>query len=110
MSAENVALAEARASEARRRLDGTVERLQTELEPRRLARVALAEVTEGGERVARAGADVARRNPGVLAGGATLLVALVTGRQIARMFGKKKRQKQLPSPQDVASSAERIGS
>lgn len=110
MTAADVTLAEARAAEARRRLDGTVERLQTELEPRRLARIALAEVTEGGERVARAGADVARRNPGVLAGGATLLVALVAGRQVARLFGKKKRQKRLPSPHDKAQPAERIGS
>lgn len=110
MSAEDVTLAEARAAEARRRLDGTVGRLQHELEPRRLARVALAEVTEGGERVARAGADVARRNPGVLAGGATLLAALVTGRGIARLFARKKRQKQLPSPHDIDPSAERNGS
>ena len=83
MSADDVTLAEARVAEARARLDGTVERLQTELEPRRLARVALAEVTDGGERVARVGADAARRNPGLLAGGAGLLAAVVVGRGIA---------------------------
>ncbi|MDR6789611.1 hypothetical protein J2Y58_002984 [Sphingomonas sp. BE138] len=109
MSADDVTLAEARVAEARARLDGTVERLQTELEPRRLARVALAEVTDGGERVARVGADAARRNPGLLAGGAGLLAAVVVGRGIARLFGKKKRQKQLPPPEDFAR-AERIGS
>ncbi|WP_341208893.1 phosphatase [uncultured Sphingomonas sp.] len=110
MTGAEVTLAEARVAEARQRLDGTVGRLQTELEPRRLARVALAEVTEGGERAVRAGTEVARRNPGVLAGGATLLFALVTGRQVARLFGKKKRQKRLPSPEDTATPAERIGS
>lgn len=110
MTAADVTLAEARVAEARQRLDGTVERLQTELEPRRLARVALAEVTGGGERAVRVGTEVARRNPGVLAGSATLLFALVTGRQVARLFGKKKRQKRPPSPEDTATPAERIGS
>jgi hypothetical protein len=107
MSAHDVTLAEARAAEARRRLDGTVERLQHELEPRRLARVALAEVTYGGERVARAGADAARRNPGALAGAATLFVALLARKRIAGVF-KKKRHDPVPVPQDSAQPAERI--
>lgn len=109
MTATDVTLAEARAAEARRRLDGTVERLQAELEPRRLARVALAEVTDGGERVARAGAEAARRNPGALAGAATLLVALIARKRIASVF-KKKRHDTVPIPQDSAKPAERIAS
>jgi hypothetical protein len=110
MTAADVTLAETRVAEARRRLDGTVERLQSELEPRRLARVALAEVSDSGERAVRVGTEVARRNPGVVAGGASLLAALVIGRQLARLFGKKKRQKRLPPPEDIAQPAERTGS
>ncbi|MBB6506269.1 hypothetical protein F4693_003269 [Sphingomonas endophytica] len=110
MTGADVTLAEARVAAARQRLDGTVDRLQTELEPRRLARVALAEVTGSGERAVRVGTEAARRNPGVFAGGATLLLAFVTGRQLVRLFGKKKRQRRLPSPEDTATPAERIGS
>ncbi len=107
MSAHDVALAEARAAEARQRLDGTVERLQAELEPRKLARTALAEVTDSGERVARASANAARRNPGALAGAATLFVALLARKRIAGVF-RKKRHDAVPTPQISAQPAERI--
>lgn len=109
MTAHNVALAEAQAAEARLRLNGTVERLQAELEPRHLARVALAEVSDGSERIARAGANAARRNPGALAGAATLFVALLVRKPITRLFTKKGRAK-VPTAKKSAEPAERTAS
>lgn len=108
MTAHDVALAETRSAEARRRLDDTVEQLQTELEPRRLARVALAEVTDNGERLARAGADTARRNPGAVAGATALFVAVLARKRIARLFRKTNRSS--PIPLTNAHPAERSGS
>lgn len=108
MTAHDVALAETRAAEARRRLDGTVGQLQAELEPRRLARVALAEVTGNGERLARAGAETARRNPGAIAGATALFVAVLARKRIARLFRKSTPAK--PIPLNHAYPAERSGS
>lgn len=109
MTGDDVTLAEARAADARRRLDVTVEQLQTELEPRRLARIALGEVTGNGERIARTGAAAARRNPGAVAGAAALLVALLARKRIARIL-RKRRDRAATPPQHSARPAERIGS
>jgi DNA-binding IclR family transcriptional regulator len=90
MSGVDVTAAEARAAEARARLNGTVEALQAELEPRRLVSVAKAEVLGGGHRAARASMDAARRNPAAVAGAGTLLLAFLNRKRIARLLSKKK--------------------
>lgn len=106
MTAHEVTLAEARAAAARDRLNGTAKRLQHQLEPHRLARNALDQVTDGGEQLARAGADAARRNPATVAGAATMLVAFLARKRIGRLFGSSKK----PVAQKSALPAERIGS
>lgn len=95
MSSIDVAAAETNALEARARLNGTVEALQSELAPRKLARAAKAEVLDGGGRAARAGWDVARRNPGIVAGAGALLVAFLARKRIADVVGKARRKPHL---------------
>lgn len=81
-----VEAAEARALAARSRLSGTVEALQGELAPERLARVALAEVSDGGARAAQASIDVARRNPAAVAGAGALALAVLNRKRIAGLL------------------------
>lgn len=76
----DLASAQARAAAARARLGDTVETLQTQLAPERLARRAISEVTDGGTRAALASVDVAKRNPAGVAG-AALAVAMFFGRK-----------------------------
>ncbi|MBW6526633.1 DUF3618 domain-containing protein [Sphingomonas sp. RHCKR7] len=90
MSGADVTAAAARAAEARARLNGTVGALQAELEPRRLASVAKAEVLDGGNRAARAGLEAARRNPAAVAGAGAVLLAFLNRKRIARLLAKKK--------------------
>ncbi|WP_058756472.1 hypothetical protein [Sphingomonas endophytica] len=106
MTGRDVSLAQAHALAARERLNGTAQRLQHQLEPHRLARNALDQITDGGEQLARAGADAARRNPATIAGAATVLVVLLARKRIGRLLGAAKP----PVAQKSALPAERIGS
>jgi hypothetical protein len=89
----NLHRAEATAAEARRRLDRTVSQLQSRLDPKVLA----AEAKDRGTAVALAGADSAKRNPGVVAGAAgAILLVLVRGR-IARALRRRRARKPVPA-------------
>ncbi|MGK6321488.1 DUF3618 domain-containing protein [Sphingomonas sp. DT-51] len=90
MSGADLSVAEARAAEARARLNGTVEALQAELEPRRLVSVAKAEVLGGGNRAARKSLEAARRNPATALGAGALLLAFLARKRIARVLSKTK--------------------
>ncbi|MBY9064604.1 DUF3618 domain-containing protein [Sphingomonas yunnanensis] len=90
MSGADVTAAEARAAEARARLNGTVESLQAELEPRRLVTVVKGKVLDDGNRAARAGLEAARRNPATVAGAGALLFAFLNRKRIARVLSRKK--------------------
>ena len=82
MSIELMA-AQARATAARARLNDTVETRQTQLAPDRLARIAVAEVTDSGTRAALASVEVAKRNPAGVAGAALAVVMFLGRRRIA---------------------------
>jgi hypothetical protein len=89
--------AEAEANAARARLHATVEAIQTRLEPRRLARETMREVTDvgglaaiRGVEAAQRGVVAAQRNPGALAG-IVALAGLFLGRhRIAALFRRKR--------------------
>lgn len=106
--------AEARAALAREKLNTTVGALQAQLEPQVLIQKAKEHAVDGGERAARASAEVARRNPAALAGTLALGLAFLARHRIAggvrRLFGKKAPPPQQPSlPQRVRDDdAERI--
>jgi hypothetical protein len=98
--------AEARAALAREKLNTTVGALQAQLEPQVLIQKAKEHAVDGGERAARASAEVARRNPAALAGGVALLAAFLGRHRIVggvrRLFGKKPAPPEKPSlPQFV---------
>ena len=85
--------AEVTAAEARRRLDRTVSQLQSRLTPKVLAQ----EAKTRGTAVALAGADSAKRNPGVVAGAAgAILLVLIRGR-IARALRRRRARKPVPA-------------
>jgi Protein of unknown function (DUF3618) len=69
----DVTAAHARVAAARARLSGTVETLQTRLDPRTIARDTVESIADSGERAIRNGVDTARRNPGLIAGAAALV-------------------------------------
>ena len=77
--------AEQRQAAARERLGHTMAQLQAELKPAKLARNA-------GRKAASAGqdaADVAKRNPGPVAGGVAVLGLFLARHRIARLFRRK---------------------
>ena len=81
-----VEAAEAGALAARARLNGTVEALQRELAPEKLARVALAQVSHGSARAAQTSIDAARRNPAAVAGVGALALAVLNRKRIAGLL------------------------
>lgn len=89
-----VADAEARAAEARARLMGTLGEVQERLQPRNV----LSEVAEGASNASRRAlattVDAAERRPAVAAGAATLAVALLVRKPLARLFKRGRN----PSP------------
>ncbi|WP_366930163.1 DUF3618 domain-containing protein [uncultured Sphingomonas sp.] len=91
----DVAAAEARAAEARARLNGTVEQLQGQLAPRKLARTAADRVTENAQSAARASIKTAMQHPGGVTGGVAAVVLFLCRKPLARALGLSKRP---PSP------------
>lgn len=82
--------AEAEALAARHRLNATLEALQRRLEPRRLARETVREVTDASTVAARRGVEAAQRNPGALAG-IVAVAGLFLGRhRIAALFRRNR--------------------
>ena len=81
--------AEAEAVAARARLNATLQRVQARLEPRRLARETVRDVTDASSVAAQRGVAAARGNPGALAG-AVAIAGLFLGRhRIAALFRRK---------------------
>ncbi|WP_294235968.1 phosphatase [uncultured Sphingomonas sp.] len=81
-----VAEAEARAAEARERMNQTASRIQARLEPQALA----AQAKEAGMCAARSGIETAKNNPATVAGGVAVLGLLLNRRRIARLFIRKR--------------------
>ncbi|WP_298811022.1 DUF3618 domain-containing protein [uncultured Sphingomonas sp.] len=97
-SPADVAAAEARAAEARARLNGTVEQLQEQLAPRKLARTAADNVTEGAQLAARASVKTAMRNPSAVTGGVAAVVLLLCRKPLMRALGLSKRPPSAAKP------------
>lgn len=93
-----LAAAETGAAVARERLVRDLNELQARLDPKLLARSA----AEQGREVGKAGVDTARRNPGVVAGAATVVAALLFRRPLARLF--RRRRKVYASPKSTLAS------
>ncbi len=91
--AASVALAEQRAAAARQRLSATVGTLQARLNPRAVARDAVENIQESGEKALRTGVRTARAHPEALVWAATLATAWLARRRIVGLFARR-------SPQD----------
>jgi len=83
----DVTSAEARAMAARQRLTGTVEQLQGQLAPRKLAREAADSMSEHAQSLAHASVKTAMRNPSAVTGAAAVLVLLLCRRPLGRALG-----------------------
>lgn len=82
----SIVLAEARVAEARRRLGDTLGTLQARLDPRIVARDAVENIAENGEKALRSGMETAKAHPGIAAGALTVASALLA----RRLFRRKK--------------------
>lgn len=87
----SVAEAQLRADAAKARLAGTVGELQERLHPRALVRDATQGIAESADKVARAGLESVRDNPGKAAGVVAVAIAFLARGQIARLVQKRKR-------------------
>lgn len=76
----SIVLAEARVAAARQRLGDTLGTLQARLDPRTVARDAVENIAENGEKALRSGVDTARAHPAVAVGALTLAGALLARR------------------------------
>lgn len=101
--AATVALAEQRAAAARERLNDSFATLQARLSPRVVARDAVENLQESGEKVLRVGVQRARAHPDRVIWGAALVIAWLTRRQIAAALGRK-RSKQAETAAQLARS------
>ncbi len=89
--AATVVLAEQRAAAARARLTDTVGALQVRLNPRVVARDAVENLQETGEKALRSGVATARANPEAIVWAVTLATAWLARRRIgAALFGRKR--------------------
>lgn len=82
--------AEAEAAVARQRLATTIEAIQIRLEPRRLARETVREVTDAGTVAAQRGIDAAQRNPRAFAGVVALAGLFLARHRIAGLFRRRR--------------------
>lgn len=80
---EDVDRAEARVMEARARLHGTVDRLQAQLAPGKVAQDVRHGLLQGARATAAAGARAARRKPALAIGSIALLAAVAGRHRIA---------------------------
>lgn len=78
--------AKAQAEAARARLSATLSELQTRLNPKALAREAVADLRESGEELARTSAAVVRRNATPIAGVAATLGLVLARHQLGGLF------------------------
>ena len=85
---DEVAKAEANATDSRKQLAQTVVALQSRLKPSALARDAVEELKEVSGAVAKSGVDAVKRNPLPAIGVAAALTAFFGRKPIARLFRK----------------------
>lgn len=88
----HLAVAEERATEARKRLSTTIGQLQARLDPKLLAE----DARQAGIHAAKAGIDSARRNPGIVTGALALASLLIARRQVAGWLSRRKRKSAKP--------------
>ncbi|WP_343525168.1 phosphatase [Sphingomonas sp.] len=81
----SVTEAEARAAEARERMNRTAARIQAKLEPQALA----IQARDAGLCAARIGLETAKDNKAAVAGGVAILGLLLNRRRIASLFKRK---------------------
>lgn len=77
---------EARAAEARARLNASLGALQSRLAPKTLAQNAVQSVVDKGQAAAQTGLDTARKHPAAFAGAAAAIGLFLVRRPIARLF------------------------
>lgn len=88
--AATVTLAEERAAAARQKLSNSVATLQARLDPRVVARDAVENLQESGERALRTGVQRARAHPDRIVWAVALTIAWLTRRQIAAALSRKR--------------------
>lgn len=102
MSAEDdVRLAEARVTEARSRLTGTIGDIQRRLHPQLLLRNAWEGVRDTSVSLADEAVETARAQPGAAAGVAAAITALALHRPLGRLLRRLvRRKRKIPPPGD----------
>lgn len=88
--------AEARAAEARARLDATVEQIQVRLDPTTLKRLAFDTVSQGGNRALAASSTAARGNPLLLVGAMAVIAGWLARKRLRRAVSRKAPPPQQP--------------
>lgn len=86
-AAERLAIAQAKAHDAKARLDGTLAALREKVDPRTLARNAADGLREQGE----AAAAAARRNPAIAGAALAMAGLLLARRPVLALFRRKKK-------------------
>lgn len=97
--AATVALAEERAAAARQRLGDSFATLQARLNPRVVARDAVENLQESGEKALRTGVQSARAHPDRVIWAVALAIAWLTRRQIVAALTRKR-------PHDAETAAQ----
>jgi hypothetical protein len=97
-----VALAEERAAAARQRLTATAGTLQVRLNPRAVARDAVENLQESGEKALRSGVETVRANPEAVVWAVTLATAWAARHRIGALFGRP-RPKRETAPRSARS-------
>lgn len=91
--------AEARVTDARQRLNGTLGALQARLDPRTVARDAVDNIAEGGARALDAGVAAVKRNPAAIAGAVAVVAAVLARHRIgAWLAGARAKRRKARKP------------
>ena len=93
----DLADAEARARAARRRLAGTVATIRHRLSPRTIARGAVADMADRGERAIETGVAAAERHPLPLAGAVAAVTAFLFRKRIGGLFARLSKKRDGPA-------------
>lgn len=79
---------EARAAEARARLNASLGALQSRLAPKTLGQNAVQGIVDRGQVAARTGLDTVQKHPAAFAGAAAAIGLFLARRPIARLFNR----------------------
>lgn len=96
--AATVTLAEERAAAARQRLSNTVSTLQARLNPRVVARDAVENLQETGEKALRSGVETAKAHPEAAVWAVTLVTAWAARHRIGRLFRRSRPTRETAPP------------